>query len=612
VTPRSQTHVRRVCCPQCGRILKGKKPLRVGSTVKCSSCHRVFPVVEEARPEGAGPEAGNEPVGRGGTVDSSGHSTVAPPPALVRGLEPEVPGYQILRLLGRGASGAVYQARHQSLNRVVALKLLLTGPGTSLPDRSRFVAEAEVIARLHHSNIVQIYEVGAHHDQPFLALEFVDGGTLTEVLNGKPQPVAAAVQLIEQLALAIQHAHERHVLHRDLKPANVLLLRGHPPSGSEEKYAEANRQFGIPKITDFGLAKRIDHQGGQTQQGQVLGTPLYMAPEQAEGRVNQIGPASDVYALGVILYELLTGRTPFQPGNLHELLMQVLTVAPPPPSYYNPTVPAELQEICLRCLEKDPSRRYPTARALADALRSFLRHPLPAHVSSVQVAPPQPAARLRWPTLLLVVLATNLLLSLAWYFYLGYTARQAEQEEAVREARDQARLVKAMLQLYGTHVGSPAKNASGREKPEPFGDRWGFQLGNPAAGPDARTNTILVPFSFAGALSSRIRDSGPSRNNFTIYSNFPFPGRRTVELDSWRKDVLEKLSHSTENDAAHWDIVPDPASKCHMVRYAEVIRMTDPGCCECHNLFRKELKREEDWKVGDVRGVIEVTRVLDH
>jgi serine/threonine-protein kinase len=264
-----------------------------------------------------------------------------------------IPGYQVLGVLGRGGMGVVYQARHLRLKRLVAVKMVLAG-GHAGPDAlARFRTEAEAIARLQHPNIVQVFEVGEHGALPFLSLEFCGGGSLAKKLAGTPLPPAGAAALVETLARAMQAAHAKGVVHRDLKPANVLLA-----------------EDGTPKVTDFGLAKKLD-EAGQTVPGMVMGTPSYMAPEQAEGQ-EDVGPLADVYALGAILYECLTGRPPFKAATSGDTILQVISADPVPPRQLNAGVPRDLETICLKCLQKDPARRYASAAALADDLHRFL------------------------------------------------------------------------------------------------------------------------------------------------------------------------------------------------------------------------------------------------
>jgi WD40 repeat protein len=294
----------------------------------------------------------------------------APPPAAslaqpVTTLFP--PGHEILGELGRGGMGVVYQARHLALKRLVALKMIRHGEQAGPAELQRFRRDAEALAHLQHPNIVQIHEVGAQQGQPYFSLEFCDGGSLAALLREKPLPPQEAAPLVATLARAMQYAHERGVIHRDLKPANVLLSRKsdirNPTSGMRGSDFE-------PKITDFGLAKKLDDVG-QTQTGAIMGTLSYMAPEQAAGRTQEIGPLADVYALGAILYECLTGRPPFQAATAFETIRQVLEDEPVSPAVLQPGTPRELETICLKCLEKQATRRYPSAADLAEDLRRF-------------------------------------------------------------------------------------------------------------------------------------------------------------------------------------------------------------------------------------------------
>jgi serine/threonine-protein kinase len=250
--------------------------------------------------------------------------------------------------------GMVYRARHLRLNRLVALKMISAGVHAAPELVARFQIEAEALASLDHPHVVQIYEVGQHGRQPYFSLELVEGGSLDRKLADGPLPPGEAAQLVETLARAVHAAHQRGIVHRDLKPANVLLTAD-----------------GVPKITDFGLAKRLEGQSGQTHTGSVVGTPSYMAPEQAAGDPRAVGPPADVYALGAILYECLTGRPPFRGQSSLETLLQVRNAEPAPPTRLRPQVPRDLETICLKCLHKEPARRYPTAEALAEDLRRF-------------------------------------------------------------------------------------------------------------------------------------------------------------------------------------------------------------------------------------------------
>jgi len=272
----------------------------------------------------------------------------------------DVPGYEVLGELGRGGAGVVYQARQLALDRLVALKVLASGPHAGPDELARFRSEAEAVARLQHPHIVHIYEVGQANGRPYFALEYLSGGSLAAKLLGQPQPPRQAAEMVRTLARAVHYAHQNGILHRDLKPGNVLL--------------DAD---GAPKVADFGLAKRLDLdpaalQARHTPTGAILGTPSYMAPEQAGGASDQLGPAVDVHALGALLYEMLTGRPPFLSESLTNTLLQVLEAEPVAPRRLNPRVPRDLETIALRCLEKKPAGRYASAAALADDLERFL------------------------------------------------------------------------------------------------------------------------------------------------------------------------------------------------------------------------------------------------
>jgi hypothetical protein len=251
--------------------------------------------------------------------------------------------------------GIVYRARHLLLDLPVALKMVRTGTAAGPEELARFHVEARAVATLTHPGVVRVYDFGEHQGLPFFSMELIEGGSLADRLRRGPLPATEAARLVEGLARVVQHVHEHDVIHRDLKPANILLTRD-----------------GQAKVADFGLARRLHQDLGLTSTGAVLGTASYMSPEQAAGRTREVGSAADIYGLGAILYECLTGRPPFRAATRELTMVQVLTEEVDAPSQARKDVPAELEAICLKCLEKEPARRYDSAAALAEDLQRFL------------------------------------------------------------------------------------------------------------------------------------------------------------------------------------------------------------------------------------------------
>ena len=264
--------------------------------------------------------------------------------------------YELLEEIARGGMGVVYKARQKSLNRIVAIKMILTGQLASESDIKRFQTEAESVANLKHPNIVAIHEVGRQAGHSYFSMDYVAGQNLSEIVREHSLPAKIAARYVAQIAEAIEYAHRQGILHRDLKPSNILI--------------DANNAV---HITDFGLAMRVEGDSELTRTGQILGTPSYMPPEQAQAKRGLIGPASDIYGMGALLYELLTGRPPFRGESTVETLRQVTDTEPLSPRLLNPAVPKDLETICLKCLEKEPHKRYATARFLAEDLNRFLK-----------------------------------------------------------------------------------------------------------------------------------------------------------------------------------------------------------------------------------------------
>jgi WD40 repeat protein len=342
-----------------------------------------------------------------------------------------IPGYELIRELGRGGMGVVYLAWQSGLGRLAAVKMIRAGEFYRPRDGARLRVEAEAVARLDHPNLVRIYEIGEWQGRPFFSMEYVDGPRLTDLLQGTPMAPQRAAELVVTLARATQSAHERGVVHRDLTPSNVLMTAD-----------------GQPKIVDFGLSKLIVGGLGQTLTGDVLGTPSYMAPEQAGGRSKDVGPAADVYALGAILYEMLTGRPPFRAESPLETLAQVANDDPVAPRRLQSKVPRDLETICLKCLNKEPERRYPTALALAEDLGRFLMGvPVRARPLSVLGRTARWARRRPGTAVFLGLGAAGFLLALALVMRESRLARQAQaraelagrQEQQQRIAAEQAR-----------------------------------------------------------------------------------------------------------------------------------------------------------------------------
>jgi serine/threonine-protein kinase len=269
---------------------------------------------------------------------------------------PQVPGYKVLEEIGRGGMGVVYKAWQVKASRFVALKMVLAGEMASPGEKDRFTTEARAAAGLNHPNVVTIYEVGDHAGRQYFTMELVGGGSLAEQVARGPLASRRAAEVVLAVARAVHYAHQQKVIHRDLKPANILL-----------------DEAGVPYVTDFGLAKRLDAEATRTRTGTVIGTPGYLAPEQAAARGDEPTPATDVYGLGAVLYALLTGRPPFQAETLLDTLTQVMLQQPAPPRLLNPNIDRDVETICLKCLEKEPGDRYASAEQVAEELGRYLR-----------------------------------------------------------------------------------------------------------------------------------------------------------------------------------------------------------------------------------------------
>jgi serine/threonine-protein kinase len=356
----------------------------------------------------------------------AGHTPIHSAARPADGPMPVVLGYEVESVLGLGGMGVVFRARHLGLNRVVALKMALAGGYAGPHERARFQREAEAVAALVHPNVVQIHDVGESDGRPFFSMEYVEGGSLADKLAGKPQPAREAAELVATLAGAVHAAHVAGIVHRDLKPANVLLAAD-----------------GTPKVTDFGLARRVDGEGGLTLSGAAVGTPSYMAPEQARGQAAAVGPATDVYALDAILYELLTGRPPFLAESAAETLQQLFSQDPVPPSRLNAKVPRDLETICLKCLQKGPQYRYATALSLAEDLGRYQRG------ESITARPVSRSERMaRWarrnPAVAALILTAFALVGLAVVYGASEWRREARRRAEIAKWTPKLDLVKQL------------------------------------------------------------------------------------------------------------------------------------------------------------------------
>src|SRR5262252_4542856 len=337
------------CCRKCGAKIFSDAPEGL-----CTGC-----ALESALGMFAGARAANSGCGSPEYPqrdDAQAEPRVETTPRLPKFLG-ELGDYELLKEVGRGGQGVVFRARQKSLNRLVALKVIALGQWATQAHLKRFRLEAEAAASLDHPSIVPIYEIGERDGQCYFSMKFIEGGQLDDLVKQLPMPIQRAVELVAKLARTVQYAHEHGILHRDIKPGNILLDK-----------------IGEPHLTDFGLARLVESESTVTRTVEVLGTPSYMAPEQAAGNNIKLTRGTDVYGLGAVLYHLLTGHPPFAGGTTYETIKLLLEAEPRPPRFWNAAVDSDVSTICLKCLEKDPPRRYSSALALAEDLERWLRH----------------------------------------------------------------------------------------------------------------------------------------------------------------------------------------------------------------------------------------------
>jgi serine/threonine protein kinase len=483
-----------------------------------------------------------------------------------------VAGYELLDELGRGGMGVVYRARHIKLNRIVALKMVLSGGHASSEELARFRLEAEAVAQLKHPNIVQIFDVGESFGKPYFSLEFVEGGSLERKLNRSTLTGPQAAELVEALSRGMHTAHEQGIIHRDLKPANILLTKD-----------------GTPKVTDFGLAKQLQSESGsgRTQSGSVMGTPSYMSPEQAEGNLEVLGPATDVYALGAILYSALTGRPPFKGATVMETINQVIHDEPVPPSRLQPGVPRDLETICLKCLEKQPRKRYASAAELADDLRRYLDGE-PIHARAMG-----PAERAwRWcrrNPVVTSLLVTVVLGSAFGMWYLSRLSSEVVRSSALESARQESEMFDQLNDFYSDRVVKDSGiKATHAYRTEP--------------------NTIPAPATLTIDLGDYISAHSKMGQHVRLYSDDPFQNRvqrgQGGPRDEFERQAIAELRKNPEQPFYRFE----PFQGRPSLRFATA-RVMKESCVACHNTHPDSSRR--DWHVGDVRGVLEVIRPLD-
>ena len=627
--------VDRFRCDACGRSIRASRGLTIGREVRCPICGAKTRV----QPESSGPatEKATHPV-EFGKILPPNRSAIGPSPLPMPSPMPSpspsqkasaanfpaIRGYTILGEIGQGATGTVYRARHDALKRVVALKLLsIAGDGPAV-----LLGEAEAVAKLHHPNIVQIFEVGEGDGPPYLALEYVAGGNLRNRIEGKAQPIRAAARLIETLARAVQAAHSRGLVHRDLKPGNVLLGMVDPTA--DEEPGEDVVAYGVGKIADFGLAMKLDHDDAWGCGHELAGTPHYMAPEQALGRGEQLGPGVDIYALGVILYEMITGQRPTSAPTIEGLLQAIAKDSPPPPRQVRKAIPRDLEAICLKCLAKDPRDRYRTASALANDLHRFLQgEPVSARKAGLLGR--------SWLWSLRNPSAASLIGAAAVLFALGLPAlawlkREIVRVAALQDAENQSRAVLGVWDVYSKVVRNVDKRLADRPDaaaapalPKTTGTDFELSFQKSKAGELLFDPKCLAPapVTFIKLFGQKLgrpgaidADATPTAS-FRVYSDFPLRKNEDSRPNAgtFGRDALDALSGEK---------APESYAKFVSTRKGEILRAAFPvpmqeTCLTCHNsranyeatLYDDAKPPKLDWKAGDVRGVIEVIRPMD-